>query len=190
MSSSATHFIIGAALALPAVKCRELTSMLPKWAIPVTSGVLATIPDLDLAGRRALGIPNTSVFAHRGFFHSPFFLLLFAALLAAAVARNYSPKAFAWLWFVWGGCLVTHPLLDAMTDGGRGVMLLLPFTEARFFFLWRPLHTALGGTGNLLSRALIIRRSEIPFCLGAIAIGISGFLARIMPRVRERRMEQ
>lgn len=179
MSSTATHFIIGAALALPAVKRRELTSMIPKWTIPVTSGILATIPDLDLAGRRAFGIPNTSVFAHRGFFHSPFFLILLAALLAAVVARNHSRKAFNWLWLLWAGCMVTHPFVDALTDGGRGVMLLLPLTDARIFFPWRPLHTAPGGVNNLLSRALIIRRTEIPFCLAAIAIGVSRLVARM-----------
>jgi inner membrane protein len=178
VSSTSAHFIIGAALALPAVKCRELTAIMPRWAIPVTSGLLAAAPDLDLAGRRVFGIPNGGFFAHRGFFHSPFFLILFSAVLAGLVARGHSRKAFVWLWLLWAGCMVTHPLLDALTNGGRGVMLLLPVTRARLFFPWRPLYTPPGGIENLLSRAWFIRRSEIPFCMTAVAIGVCGLLAR------------
>ena len=178
MSSTTAHFIIGAALTLPAVKCREWTSILPRWAIPVTSGLLAAAPDLDLAGRRAFGIPATSLFAHRGFFHSPFFLILLAAALAGIVARGHSRKVFFWLWLIWAGCMATHPLLDALSNGGSGVMLLLPFSRARLFFPWRPIYTPPGAVENLIGRAWFIRRSEIPFCVAALAIGISGLLAR------------
>jgi inner membrane protein len=178
VSSTAAHFIVGAALALPAVKCRELMATLPRWAIPITSGLLAAAPDLDLAGRRAFGVPDSSLFSHRGLFHSPFFLILLSAALAGIVTRGHSRKAFAWLWLLWAGCMVTHPLLDALTDRGSGVMLLLPFTRARLFFPWRPLYTPPGGIESVLSRAWLIRRSEIPFCMTAAAIGISGLLAR------------
>ena len=178
MSSTAAHFIVGAAIALPAVKCRELTAIMPRWVIPVSAGLLAAAPDLDFIGRRAFGIPYNSLLSHRGLFHSPFFLILLSAALAGIVTRGRSRKAFVWLWLVWAGCMVTHPLLDALTDGGRGVMLLLPFTRARLFFPWRPLHTLPGNIENVLSRAVFIRRSEIPFCMTAAAIGVCGLLAR------------
>ncbi len=178
MSSTTAHFIIGAALALPAVGCRELTAIMPRWTIPVTSGILATIPDLDLVGRRAFDIPYDSLFAHRGFFHSPFFLILFSALLAGLVARGHSRGAFVRLWVLWAGCMLTHPLLDALTDGGRGVMLLLPLTRTRHFFPWRPLYTPPAGVANVFSRAESIRRSEVPFCIAAAALGIGGLLLR------------
>jgi inner membrane protein len=146
--------------------------------IPVTSRLLAVLPDLDLAGRRAFGIPYDSLFARRGFFHSPLFLILLSASLAAVVARGHSRGTFAWLWLLWAGCMVTHLLLDAMTDGGRGVMLLLLFIRERLFFPSRPIHTPPGGIENILSRDWFIRRSEIPFCMGAAAIGMPGLLAR------------
>ena len=83
MSSATAHFLIGAALALPALRRRELTDIVPGWKLPVISGLLAVAPDLDLVGRRAFGVGAASLFSHRGFFHSPFFLILFAAALAA-----------------------------------------------------------------------------------------------------------
>jgi inner membrane protein len=85
--------------------------------------------------KRAFGIPHNSLLSHRGLFHSPFFLILFSALLAGIVTRGHSRKAFTWLWLVWAGCMMTHPLLDALTDAGREIMLLLPFTRARLSFL-------------------------------------------------------
>lgn len=177
MSSATSHLIIGAALALPALNCRELTAVLRGWQIPVSAGLLAAAPDLDLMGRRAFGIPYNSLLSHRGLFHSPFFLILFSAVLAGIVTRGHSRKAFAWLWLVWAGCMVTHPLLDALTDGGRGVMLLLPLTRARLFFPWRPLHTPPGNIENILSRAWLIRSSEVPFCVTFVLIGIFGLCA-------------
>jgi len=178
VSSATAHFLIGAALSLPALRLVELTTILPRWRLPVISGLLAAAPDLDLAGRRAFGIPAGSLFAHRGFFHSPFFLILLAAALAGIIARGHSHKVFFWLWLIWAGCMVTHPLLDALTNGGIGVTLLLPFSRARLFFPWRPIYTPPAGVENLIGRAWFIRRSEIPFCLAAAAIGIGGLLVR------------
>jgi inner membrane protein len=182
VSSVTAHFLIGAALALPALPQVELTAILPRWKLPVTSGLLAASPDLDLAARRAFDIPDTSLFSHRGFFHSPFFLILVAAALAGIVARGHPRKTFFWLWLVWAGCMVTHPVLDALSNGGRGVMFLLPFSRARFFFPWRPIYTPRPGVETLIRRAWFIRRSEIPCCVMAAVIGLAGLLARTRQR--------
>lgn len=178
MASASTHFVVGAALALPALKCRDLTALLPRWALPVSAGLLSVMPDLDLAGRRAFGVRSASLLSHRGLFHSPFFLILFSALLAAVVAHGSSRRTFLWLWLLWAGCAITHPLLDAMTDGGRGVMLLLPFSRARLFFPWRPIYTPPGGIENVLARAWFIRRTEVPFCAAAVIAGILALVGR------------
>jgi inner membrane protein len=132
-------------------------------------------PDLDLAARRLWGFPHTNFFGHRGVFHSPMFLILMAMVLAAIVVRR-TPRAFAPLAAVWAVCMLTHPLLDALTDHGAGVMLLLPFSTARVFFPWRPLH--LDPVGALLFRhnPEVIRKSEIPFCVAAAAMGIASLL--------------
>ena len=172
------HFLVGAALAVPFVRSGDLTPLFPGWSLPVASGLLAASPDLDLAGRRLFGIPYDSLFSHRGLFHSPCFLILFSAALAALVAGRRIRSAFNRLWLVWGACMLTHPLLDALTSGGRGVMLLLPFSRARVFFPWRPIYTTPGGIETLMSRAWILRSSEIPFCLAAMLIGVTGLIAQ------------
>src|SRR5258705_171345 len=194
MASAITHFIVGAALALPALEFRTIRAVLPRWAIPVSSGLLAVVPDLDTFAMRALKIPYGSIFGHRGFFHSPFFLILFSVMLAATVARRatgwirkldppapvlcpaaiLTRRATGWMAAMWAGCAITHPLLDALTDGGSGVMLLFPFSEERMFFPWRPIHVSPLDISRFFDRAGYILGSEWPFCLAAIAIGVCG----------------
>jgi inner membrane protein len=178
MASAITHFIVGGALALPALRSAVIRAALPQWAIPVSAGLLAVAPDLDTFAMRAFEVPYDSFFGHRGFWHSPFFLILLSATLAAIVTGRRSKRAAMWLAVVWAGCAITHPLLDALTDGGSGVMLLFPFSEARLFFPWRPIHVSPLSILRFFSRAGYILRSEAPFCIGAIAIGVSGLLAQ------------
>jgi inner membrane protein len=177
VSSETAHFLVGAALALPALRSRDLTSMLPAWTVPVSAGFLATLPDADLAWRRIFGPNGGSILAHRGLFHSPFFLILAAGVLAAMVAWRHSRAAFAMLWLVWAGCMITHPLLDALSTGGRGIMLLLPFSRVRLHFPWRLIQTP-SDRESLFRRAWLLRPSEIPFCLAAGIAGAVGFLKR------------
>src|SRR5262249_18351879 len=137
MASVFTHFIVGAALALPAIDSRPIRGAAPRWVIPVSCGLMAVAPDLDTLAMRVFHIPYGSFFGHRGFFHSPFFLILFSAILAALVARRNW-----WIALLWAGCAITHPVLDALTDGGSGVMLLFPFCDERLFFPWTPIHVS------------------------------------------------
>lgn len=95
------------------------------------SGVLLSmLPDLDVLAFR-LGIPYASVFGHRGFSHS----LLCALLVALAVAgllhfwRERFRVAFPFLLLA----MASHGLLDAFTNGGKGIALLWPWTQQRFF---------------------------------------------------------
>src|SRR6266851_2442921 len=169
MASVIAHFIVGASLALPAIVAPSIRAVMPRWAIPVSSGLLAVAPDLDTLAMRALDIPYGSFFGHRGFFHSPFFLILFSVL----VARRH-----VWLALMWAGCAITHPLLDAMTDGGSGVMLLFPFSEERLFLPWTPIHVSPLRILEFFDRAGYILRSEAPFCAGAVAVGVAGLLAK------------
>ena len=174
MASAITHFIVGASVGLPAVRSRSIRGALPAWAIPVTCGLLAVSPDLEVYAMFAWDIPRGSLFAHRGLFHSPFFLTLLCAVLAAMTAG----RRFAWLTLVWAGAAITHPLLDMLTDGGSGVLLLYPISEARLFFPWRPIHVSPLGIVRFFSRAGYILKSELPFDLAAVAAGICGFWSR------------
>lgn len=168
MASAITHFVVGAALALPATGSRDIRARLPRWAIPVSAGLFAVAPDLDTFAMRAFDIPYHSFFGHRGFFHTPFFL----ALAAAAIARSF------WLAVTWANCAITHPLLDALTDGGAGVMLLFPFSAARLFFPWRPIHVSPLGILAFFRHPGHILASELPFCLAAILIGAGAWYVR------------
>lgn len=173
MASAITHFIVGAALALPAAESPVMRKVLPGWQIPVSCGLLAAAPDLDTFAMRAFEIPYGSFFGHRGFFHSPFFLILFSAFLAAVVARRQTRSTWLWLTLLWAGASITHPLLDMLTDGGAGVMLLYPFSEARVFFPWQPIHVSPLDISSFFRRAGDILLSELPFCAAAVAIGLA-----------------
>jgi inner membrane protein len=177
MASAIAHFIVGAAVALPAMESRSIRARLPPWAIPVSAGLCAVAPDFDTFAMRALDIPYESFFGHRGFFHAPFFLML----VAAAIVRP------AWLAVTYAASAITHPLLDALTDGGAGVMLLFPFSNARLFFPWRPIHVSPLGILAFFDRAGYILRSEFPFCLVAIVMGagVRLALARGTPPTRD-----
>lgn len=82
---------------------------------------LGTLPDLDVVIDYGDAVANVT--QHRGFSHSLFVLAGLAALLAGlsarfAKARDISPGR--WLAF-FGLCLLTHPLLDALTTYGTQI---------------------------------------------------------------------
>jgi inner membrane protein len=173
MASAITHFVVGAALELPAARSARLRRVLPPWAIPVTAGLLAVIPDVDVLWFR--DFPYNSALGHRGFSHALFTLILFASVLAAVTART-SRQAAAQLALIWAVSAITHPLLDMLTDGGSGIMVLFPFSPERLFFSWRPIHVSPLNALRFFSGAGYILKSELPFCLAAVAIGVSVFL--------------
>jgi len=132
----------------------------------VVSGRLLTLavfssmlPDVDVIGFwRA--VPYGSAVGHRGFTHS----LTFAALLGLAAVplagrlRSSRLKTFLVIF----ASAASHGLLDALTDGGLGIGLLIPFSMRRFFAPWRPIVVSpLSITGFLNSRAPAVLRSEL-----------------------------
>ncbi len=179
MASAITHFIVAAALGAPASESRTLRRVLPQWGIPVSCGLMAVFPDFDAITMRAFGIPYGSLFGHRGFLHSPFFLILFSALAATLVARRFGRAVILRLALLWACAAITHPLLDMLTDGGAGVMLLFPFSEARLFFPWRPIHASTLDLSRFFGMAGYILRSELPFCITATVIGLAGWATTV-----------
>jgi inner membrane protein len=125
----------------------------------------------------AFDTPRGSFFSHRGFFHSPFFLALLAMVVASLVVRG---RAAILLAAAWVGAAITHPLLDMLTDGGSGVMVLFPFSTERFFFPWRPIRVSPLSITLFFDRAGEILWSELPFCAAAIMLGL--VVRGIMPR--------
>ena len=99
----------------------------------------AAAPDLDVVGFHS-GIEYGHPLGHRGFTHS----LAFAALFSAALARLALPRpgpsfSLARTWLYLFLAVASHGPLDMLTDGGLGVALFSPFTNARYFFAFRPI---------------------------------------------------
>jgi inner membrane protein len=56
---------------------------------------------------------------------------------------------------------LSHPLLDAMTNGGSGVALFAPFSTSRYFAPWRPIQVSPIGLRFFSERGLEVLASEI-----------------------------
>jgi inner membrane protein len=132
----------------------------PKSLVAIAA-VCSAVPDADVAAF-GFGIPYEHPFGHRGFTHSLVFAALFAAFVTFSylrLARSELPfrVAFPFVFLV----IASHGVLDAMTTGGRGVGFLIPFSNRRFFFPFRPIRVSPIGAQDFLERAGPVLRSEI-----------------------------
>ena len=122
----------------------------------------AMAPDLDVIGF-ALGVPYAHPLGHRGLWHSVPFAALAAACLTALAFPHALPslsRRRAWLYLFLA--IASHGLLDAATDGGLGVALLSPFTNARFFLPFRPIAVSpLGISAFFTARGIGVIESEL-----------------------------
>ena len=140
----------------------------------VLFGVCCTIlPDVDAVGFW-LGVPYTSLWGHRGMTHSFFFASVIAAAVTLTCFRSAPRRTPVFLLLFL--CGASHGLLDAMTDGGRGIALLAPFDDRRLFLPWRPIRVSpIGVHGFFGPRGVAILESEILWiwipCLAAAAFG-------------------
>jgi len=124
-----------------------------RWLAALGMVALSMLPDADVVGF-ALGVPYPDPFGHRGATHSFLFALVAGALAAIAVR---TPRLA--LWCV--ALIASHPLLDALTDGGLGVALLWPLSDRRFFFPWRPIPVSPIGVGFLSWRGMRVVLAEL-----------------------------
>jgi inner membrane protein len=103
------------------------------------AGFCAFAPDLDVIGFH-FGVPYQSEWGHRGFTHSICFGLVFGLVIAWLVGRNAADfKKIAVLMVL---STISHPLLDMLTNGGRGCALWWPFRQDRIFFPFRPIQVS------------------------------------------------
>jgi len=178
VATAVTHFVVGACAALPFCRARSLEAVVRPWGFVLVSGMIAVIPDADVILMPV--VPYENFFGHRGFFHSPFFLILVSAALAGmirVVAQSVTPRAALVMLLVWSAAGISHPILDALTDGGLGVMMFFPFNRERFFFTWRPIEVAPIGVSRALAGFVEVFPSEFPFCLAALMLGVGSYLA-------------
>ncbi|HEY0198608.1 MAG TPA: metal-dependent hydrolase [Rhodanobacter sp.] len=135
------------------------------------AGILAAmLPDADVLGFR-FGIAYADAFGHRGAAHSIAFAVLLALLAALLHGPLRSPpwRAFGFV----GLAALSHPLLDACTNGGLGVALWWPFDTHRFFFPWRPIEVSPIGARFFSARGWLAIQSELVWAwlpMAAIAL--------------------
>lgn len=145
----------------------------------LVAGLAASmLPDADTLGLLA-GVAQHGAAGHRGWTHSIVFAFAVATMLGAMHARGLRPSrgdastpgdgragapraipfgsAFPFLL----ACALSHPLLDVLTNGGPGVMLGWPFTDARVFAPWRPIEVSPIGAGFFSARGLTVVASEL-----------------------------
>ncbi|MCK5124749.1 MAG: metal-dependent hydrolase [candidate division Zixibacteria bacterium] len=106
----------------------------------IFSIICPMIPDFDVVLSR-FGVPFKSFYAHRGFFHSLTFALIVALIVAFIFFKKQGYFSRRWNSLTLYFFIITalHPLMDMLTNGGPGIALFSPFTDARFFFPWRPI---------------------------------------------------
>jgi len=76
--------------------------------------------------------------------------------------------------------VASHPLLDALTDGGLGVALLWPFSAERFFFPWRPIPVSPIGVGFFSLRGIRVALAELQFFAPVYVVAL--WPGRVKPR--------
>jgi inner membrane protein len=125
------HLIFGAAAAR--VYAGPEVSALAAWRSVLFGAGLAILPDADfLCDRLGLG----EIWSHRGATHAVLPALAFGALLGWAAGTLGLPRlrtaVFACV------ALLSHGLLDTLTDCRTGCALLWPFGDGRYLAGWRP----------------------------------------------------
>jgi inner membrane protein len=134
------------------------------WAAAMAGwSALSLAPDLDVVGF-AFGVRYGDAWGHRGATHSLTAALALGAVAGLIAARGQATGHARGGWrtglFV-ALVLASHGLLDALTDGGRGIALLWPFSLGRFFAPWRPIPVAPIGLGFLSARGLRVALVEL-----------------------------
>ena len=185
MPTIITHGVVALALA---AKARGI-HVQNRRCLLVVCIICAMLPDIDYFGFK-MSIQYNSLFGHRGFTHSFFFAAIVALGTSWILHRraqgnlaNYC-KLFLLLFVV----TVSHPLLDAMTDGGEGVALFSPFSNHRYFFPYRPIMVSPLGVDAFFRgwRGLLVLVDE--FLLVIFPLGLILYFPEIRRKVQAKRL--
>ncbi|PYQ52914.1 MAG: metal-dependent hydrolase [Acidobacteria bacterium] len=138
--------------------------------------VASCLPDVDVVAF-SLGIPYQAPFGHRGALHSLAFAALCGLLLGLIAWSMDLPRSR--LGLTAAVVMASHGLLDTLTDGGLGIALFRPFSEARYFAPWRPIPVAPIGRRLLAANGLHLMLHECILFLPLFVVGL-------WPRVKGR----
>lgn len=153
MATIISHSIVGGTLAYlaPLDKKSKLFVFLMCF--------LPIVPDFDYLGF-VLKIPYNSFWGHRGFTHSILFCFIFSCLSLFIGYKKLASKQSITIFLLYFMAMLTHPLLDAMTNGGLGVAFYSPYNLTRYFFPWRPIEVSPLGAHFFSERGLVVLISE------------------------------
>lgn len=141
--------------------------------------VCSMLPDADVVSFW-FGIPYGHVLGHRGLSHS-----LTAAVAIGLIAAAYAsgpgcpPDVRARLRWYFVLATASHGILDAMTNGGRGIAFFAPFDETRYFLPWQPIEVSPIGAAFFSARGWETLLSEIRWVWLPCA-GLAVLLVRIV----------
>jgi inner membrane protein len=122
--------------------------------------VCSVVPDLDVIGFE-FGIQYSDMLGHRGLTHSISFAAALALLVTLTLFQNSHGSPFVIFLFLFLSTL-SHPVLDALTNGGLGVGFFAPFSNRRYFFPYRPIQVSpIGVVGFFSWRGIDVLLSEI-----------------------------
>ncbi len=165
VASAPTHALIGAAIGLlagtwVAPESPRLRRWLPAWA-----ALAAVLPDADVILHAWVAYSHP--FGHRGAFHSIGFYLLFATASAALAGPRAQRALIGVTTF---SALLSHSLLDMLTNGGLGIALFWPLDGTRRFLPWRPIPVSPIGIARFFGAwGVRVLRVELAFALPLFA---------------------
>ena len=153
MASAFSHIAVPIALMIAGKKSSI------SWRLVLLGVILSVAPDFDVIAFK-FGIPYESQWGHRGFTHSIVFSLTIA-LLCSAFSRKLLAKpktVFLFSFF----SMISHALLDGLTNGGLGVALFWPFDHGRYFLPWKVIEVSPISISRFFTeRGLTVIQSEL-----------------------------
>lgn len=119
------------------------------------------LPDVDVVAFK-LGVAYEHPLGHRGFTHSIVFAVVWAYILMK-ILGNEQKKIWFTVIFL---STISHGVLDAMTDGGKGIGFFIPFINDRFFLPLRVIKVSPVGYRQFFSDwGIQVIYSEIKYVL-------------------------
>jgi len=119
---------------------------------------ISFLPDADVVGF-GLGVRYEDEWGHRGATHSLLFSVAVGAAIGLAAPLFGRPRLRTGL--IASLVLVSHALLDTLTNGGLGCALLWPFDRSRYFAPWTPIPVSPIGLSFLSPYGLFVAMTEV-----------------------------
>jgi inner membrane protein len=190
MASAFSHAIAAVTIGkVGRVTFWPLTEQKPDLKFWLIGIFCAVIPDADAIGYY-MGVPYESMWGHRGITHSFFFAALLSFIVTYFFYGTEKPFSKRWwlLFMLFFIITSSHPILDAMTNGGRGVAFFAPFFDGRYFFPFRPIKVSPLNIPRFFSeRGVQVLESEFVWIW--IPCGVIYAAALIIDKVRLRQKE-